>query len=189
MNPVHWPFVVSLSTHERSPFDTLRTNGQHPMPTEIKVFISYAKEDHQHAQQLYHDLKQAGVVPWIDCEDLLPGQRWKVAINQALRESTYVIALLSSRSLSKRGYVQKELKKALDMLDEFSPEDIFLIPVRLDDCEPVDEKLQRLHRADLFPDYQIGLEKILRVLVPETQDSLISLRSEPLTVAEEEAEN
>ncbi|MBD3306138.1 TIR domain-containing protein, partial [candidate division KSB3 bacterium] len=141
--------VSGYSESVEGGFSRLRATGQDQMPTKIKVFISYAREDRQHAEHLCDALKQAGVSPWIDYENLLPGQRWKVAINQALRESTYVIALLSSRSLSKRGYVQKELKKALDMLDEFSPEDIFLIPVRLDDCEPLDERLHDLHWVDL----------------------------------------
>ena len=39
---------------------------------------------------------------------------------------------------------QKEIKKALDLLDEFSPYDIFVIPVRLDECQPADERLQAL---------------------------------------------
>ena len=116
-----------------------------PKQSDIKVFICYAREDREVAKRLYDDLKGAGVSPWMDTEDLLPGQNWKVIIPQVLKESSYVLVLLSSHSVSKRGFVQKELKKALDLLDEFSPYDIFVIPVRLDECQPADERLQNLH--------------------------------------------
>lgn len=116
------------------------------------------------ARRLCHDLKQAGITPWLDKEKLLPGQRWKVAITQAMKESAYIVALLSSHSVSKRGFVQRELKKALDLLDELPPSEIFIIPARLDDCEPVDERLQDLHWVDLFESYEEGFTSILQVL-------------------------
>ena len=54
------------------------------------------------------------------------------------------------------------MRTALDILDEFPPDDIFVIPVRIDDCEPVEEKIRNLHRVDLFPSYENGFEKILK---------------------------
>jgi hypothetical protein len=96
-------------------------------------------------------------------------------INQAIRDSRYVIALLSSHSLSKRGFVQKELKKALDVVDELPPNEIFVIPVRLEECEPIDDRLLEIQWVDVFPDYADGLQQILRVLVsiqPESQDPI-----------------
>lgn len=50
----------------------------------IKVFICYAKEDRKVVRQLYEDLKQAVLKPWIDYEDLLPGQCWETEINRAI---------------------------------------------------------------------------------------------------------
>lgn len=135
----------------------------------LQVFISYAEEDYEFAKRLYDDLKQAGAKPWMDKADLLPGQNWKVHITKAVRESKYFIALISSDSLSKRGFVQKELKLALDILDEFPDEDIFIIPVRLDECEPLDEKLKNLYWINMVPSYEDGLNQILRVLAPEPE--------------------
>ena len=63
-----------------------------------KVFISYAREDIEVARKLYHDLKDAGVVPWMDKVDLLIGQDWKFEIKQAIKDSSYFLALLSSNS-------------------------------------------------------------------------------------------
>ncbi len=132
----------------------------------MRVFISYAREDMAMAQQVFHDLKRNGVDPWLDDEALLPGHNWKLEIGTAIKSCDYFLALLSSQSVSKRGYVQKELKKALDILGEFPKSRIFLIPARLDDCQPIDEELKDLHRVDLFPSYKQGLVKILQVLKP-----------------------
>ncbi len=52
------------------------------MKSNIKVFISYAKEDYETALKLYNDLKQVGVTPWLDKKDLLPGANWENRISQ-----------------------------------------------------------------------------------------------------------
>jgi len=88
-------------------------------------------------------------------------------IRRAIDDSQFFLTLLSSGALSKRGYVQRELKMALDMLEDIPPEDVFLIPVRLDECQPADERLKYIHRADIFPSYEAGLEKILHALGTE----------------------
>lgn len=131
-----------------------------------QVFISYAREDSKIAKRIYFDLKRAGVKVWIDSEDLLPGQNWRLTIREAIRESSYFLALLSSDAVSRKGFVQKELKMALDMADELPKTEIFVLPVRIDDCRPTDERLQDLHWCDLFLNYDTGIEKIMHVVAP-----------------------
>jgi len=128
------------------------------------VFISYAKEDFKHAKKLYNDLKKAGISPWLDKYNILPGQNWKYKITKAIENSIFFIAVLSSNSLNKKGYVQKELKKALDILDEYPHDKEFIIPVRIEDCIPEDEKLQNIHFADLFEDYDFSISQIIQVI-------------------------
>ncbi|QTA82990.1 Sulfatase-modifying factor enzyme domain-containing protein [Desulfonema limicola] len=62
----------------------------------MKIFISYTREDYDIAKRLYDDLKKAGIDPWMDKVNLLPGQNWKIHITKAIKESKYFIALLSS---------------------------------------------------------------------------------------------
>ncbi len=126
-----------------------------------KVFISYAREDADMANRVYSDLKAHGVEPWLDTVDLLPGARWKTAVAGAVRECRYFLALMSSSSVNKRGYVQKELRHALDVLDELPQTEIFLIPVRLDECRPSHERLADLNWVDLFTSYDEGMERII----------------------------
>lgn len=79
-----------------------------------KVFISYAKEDIISAEKMFELLKNSGYDPWLDKKKLLPGQKWDVEINTALRKANYIILLLSNLSVVKRGYVQREFRLALD---------------------------------------------------------------------------
>lgn len=149
------------------------------------LFISYAREDEKAALRLYSELKQAGHEPWLDVESILPGQNWKAAIRRAIRASTHFLALLSTNSVNKRGYVQSELRQALDILyDEIPESHIFLIPIRLDNCLPAHEKLHELNWVDLFPSWELGLEKILRGLKsPNNKVQSQSDKSGNVTVA------
>ncbi len=132
-----------------------------------KVFISYAREDIEVAERLYHDLEKAGLKPWMDEKDLLPGQNWELTVTNAIKESSYFLALLSENSVSKKGYVQKKLKMALDILAEFPKSEIFLLPLRLNNCHPLDEALQEISWGGLFPSYDDGFKDVMRVLESE----------------------
>jgi hypothetical protein len=131
----------------------------------IQIFISHANEDYDRALKLYHDLEnEYGLKPWIDKKSLLPGQKWNTTIIDAIRKSRFFIALLSSNSVNKRGYVQRELKEALDILDEYPESDVFIIPVRLDNCLVLENRLKQLHHVDLFPHWAEGFKKILETI-------------------------
>jgi len=128
------------------------------------VFLSYAREDEGQARRLFEDLRMAGLSPWFDKDSLLPGQKWKSAIKAAIRDCRFFIAMLSSNSINKRGYVQKELKDALEVLDEYPSSAIFIIPVRLDNCAPSDDRLGDLHWVDMFPNWSDGLARIIKTI-------------------------
>jgi len=92
----------------------------------------------------------------------LPGMRWEPAIRRAIRESEFFLALLSEKSVTKRGYVQKERKDALDILDEFPEDQVFFIPIRLENCQLPSERLRGIQYVDFFPGWKQGLEKVLK---------------------------
>lgn len=139
-------------------------------PTETKekipghsVFISYTPENRQEAQQLSQDLKEAGAKTWLDVNNLLPGQKWQNEIVNAIRSSNVFLLLLSNYAIRKRGYIQKEIKYALDEMDSRPEGKTYLIPVRLDDCQ-IPDRLAVLQWVDMFPDWNKGLEAILSAL-------------------------
>ncbi|NOH04018.1 MAG: TIR domain-containing protein [Chloroflexi bacterium] len=98
------------------------------------VFISYSRDDFEIANEIYEFLRENGCVPWMDKYDLVPGQDWELEINRNIKVSDFFVACLSNNSVSKRGYVQKELKYAMSVLDEFPDGKIYLIPIRIADC-------------------------------------------------------
>lgn len=142
-----------------------------------RVFISYAREDYVAADRLHEDLKRAGLRPWLDKKDLIGGQDWKLEIKKAVRMSRCFIALFSLVSVQKRGYVQREYKLALDVLDEFAEGEIFAIPVRLDNCEIPYEKFRALEYVDLFPDWNQGVERLLRSFGSTSKNPLSKLKA------------
>ncbi|MEN6427362.1 MAG: toll/interleukin-1 receptor domain-containing protein, partial [Phycisphaerales bacterium] len=146
-----------------------------------KLFISYAHEDHDAARRLFKGLTEAGLEPWFDEESLLPGQKWRPAIQAAIREARYFVALLSSNSISKKGFVQKEISEALDVLDEYPESDIYLIPVRLDECTPSHSRLKDINWVDMFPDWARGFQKLL-LAVGGTRDPETKIKTSLLIV-------
>jgi hypothetical protein len=97
----------------------------------------------------------------MDIENLRAAQNWERAIIHAIGEASHFIALLSRSSVNKRGFVQREMKHALDVLQLFPPDEVFVVPVRLDDTVPRDARMSQLHWVDLFPSYDDGLRRLV----------------------------
>jgi hypothetical protein len=131
--------------------------------TERQVFINYYKEDVSYASRLYSDLRAANLNPWIDKEDILPGQYTMDATMKAIKESDYFVALLSKISVNVRGDVQLQITTALEVLKGVPESRIYFIPSRLDDVD-IPYKLSNIHYVDLFPIWEEGLTKILKAI-------------------------
>jgi hypothetical protein len=124
------------------------------MPTtdrKLRVFLCHASQDKPVVRELYQRLAAEGWIdPWLDEEKLLPGQDWDMEIEKAVEAADAVIVCLSKNSLTKEGYVQKELKFVLDIALEKPEGAIFIIPIRLDDCE-IPRKIHSWQYVDYFP--------------------------------------
>jgi hypothetical protein len=125
------------------------------------VFLSYAREDRARVEQVYDSLRAEGFEPWMDSRDIMAGQEWSSVIGQTIQSADFVLVFISRHSVSKGGYVQRELRAALSLISELPQGAIFLIPVRLDDSMPP-EALRAFQFVDLFEDK--GWEKLLRGL-------------------------
>ncbi len=118
----------------------------------LRIFLSYAREDRDRVSPFFDILSNDGYDPWIDFRKLLPGQNWEVEIEHALNSAHVVLAFLSKRSVTKRGFVQRELNQALDKLRYRLPTDVYLIPVLLEQCDVPVHLANRLHYVDLSVD-------------------------------------
>ena len=94
------------------------------------MFISYAREDFNAASRFYNQLRAAGLNPWLDKVSILPGQNWDKEIRNAIKNSRYFLSLNSLSSVQKIGFVQKELKNALERQEYFPESAVYLIPIR-----------------------------------------------------------
>ncbi len=118
----------------------------------LKVFLCHASEDKPVVREIYQLLRIEGWIdPWLDEKKLLPGQDWDLEIEKAVEETDLVIVFLSSNSVNKDGYVQKEIKKVLDVSDEKPDGAIFLIPLRLGDDVNPPRRLVKWQYVDYFP--------------------------------------
>jgi hypothetical protein len=127
----------------------------------IQIFLCHASEDRVAVMDIYDRLRALGYKPWLDKKDLLPGQNWHSEIPKAIKASDLVLVCLSNKSVTKRGYVQREFKLVLDVLTEIPEGTIYAIPVRLDDCA-IPEQFSHLHWCNLLePD---GFDYLLRAL-------------------------
>ena len=131
----------------------------------MKLFLSYAHKDYLEAKKLYDKLILLPEVEvWFDKESLLPGQKWEHEIRKAIPSSQFFLLLLSEHSTQKKGFYQREIRLALTVLEEYPDGDIYLIPIRLDSCEPHFEQLKALHYVDLFPNWENGFQKIVKTI-------------------------
>ena len=99
----------------------------------LRVFLCHSSADKPAVRELYQRLCADGIDAWLDEENLLPGQDWQREIPRVVRQSDAVIVCLSKGSINQAGYVQKEIKFALDVVDEQPEDTIFLIPLKLED--------------------------------------------------------
>jgi hypothetical protein len=122
------------------------------------VFISYVREDSGKVGVLQRTLEAAGVPVWRDTANLWPGEDWRTKIRDAITQDALVfIACFSKHSAArKKNYQNEELLLAIDQFRLRRPDDVWLIPVRFDNCILPDlemgagRTLASIHRVDLF---------------------------------------
>lgn len=97
------------------------------------IFLAHAKEDKIIIRKLYNELKQENLNPWLDEFSIEPGKKWKEEIENAIKKSRFFVACISKFSVKKAGYVQNELRLALQEFESRPPNNLYFIPVLLDD--------------------------------------------------------
>lgn len=143
----------------------------------LKVFLCHASQDKPAVRTLYLFLRQHGIDAWLDEAKIKPGQAWRVEIPKAIRESDAIVVCLSTGSITKEGYVQKEIRDALDVADEKPEGTVFIIPARLDECT-VPERLRGWQWVDLFREW--GHDWLLQGLELRAAQSNIRISHQPL---------
>ena len=127
----------------------------------LLVFLCHATEDKKAVRVLHERLTAAGFQPWLDEVNLLPGQDWDKVITATVEQADAIVVCLSSASVPKRGYFQKEIRIALEAALRRPEGEIFIVPVLLSEC-PIPPSLSRWHAVRL--DEKDGFQKLERAL-------------------------
>lgn len=150
-------------------------------PHPLRIFLCHSSGDKQAVRDLYQQLRTDGFDPWLDEENLLPGQDWQRKIPEAVSTADVVLVCLSRSSISKKGYVQKEIMYALDVADEQPEDTIYLIPLKLEECG-IPERLRRWHAVSLYE--ANGHERLMSALRHRTESLSANLGLPPLSESE-----
>ena len=125
------------------------------------VFLIHAHSDRETVHKLYQRMARDGIHAWLDAERLQPGQDWQNKIRDAILECEVILVCLSRGFDEQHGYRHEELKLALEKANFLPHDEIFIIPVRLEECD-MPESLRHLHRVDLFK--AGGYKKLIHAL-------------------------
>ena len=150
----------------------------------LRVFLCHASADKPTVREIYMRLLIPGIDPWLDEEKLLAGQDWDREIKKAVRNSDIVIVCLSRSSVAKEGYVQKELHEALDIAQEKPEGTVFLVPIKLEECD-IPTELRSKQWVNYFDDH--GHEKLMRAITDRANKLGCPLQPLPLTPQQSKA--
>jgi hypothetical protein len=130
----------------------------------INIFLIHAHCDKEVVHKLYQRLIREGLNVWLDAERLQPGQDWQNEIRNALLKCDVILVCLSRGFNKQQGYRHEELKLALEKANFLPDDEVFIIPVRLEECDMPDA-LRHLHRVDLFK--AGGYKKLISALMEQ----------------------
>jgi WD40 repeat protein len=136
------------------------------------VFLSYSRTDHEQVSELRRELEVAGHRVWWDGDeaDLPPGSYWQDQIREAIHRSYAFIWCLSEISVMRsQSWMYPEVLEAIKVQQTLHPSRVFIIPVRLSECDVPDlridavRNLNHLQRFDYFARRQ-NLGELVHVL-------------------------
>ncbi len=160
---INEPPIPDLSAEiSRKDIGTQQARREGSSPSHrLMVFLCHSSADKPAVRTLYEKLVTQSIDTWLDEENLLPGEDWQREIPRAVKNADVVIVCLSKQSVNKQGYLQKEIRFALDAADEKPEGTIFLIPARLEECV-VPERLEKWQWVNLYEEN--GFERLMRAL-------------------------
>lgn len=125
-----------------------------PAPaTRYDVFLSHNNADKAAVEEMARRLKQAGLRPWLDVWNLIPGAPWQEGIEEALSASTSVAVFVGPSGISP--WHNEEMRDALDRAVR-SRDDYRVIPVLLPGAD--EGSIGRFLTRRVWVDFRSGLD-------------------------------
>lgn len=130
------------------------------------IFLSYCRDNRDEVSKLRDDLIAEGESVWWD-QDILGGHDWKLEIRKAMKDAYAVVVCFSHETTDRiTSGIYPEILDAISAYREYAAGGIYLIPVRLSECEiPLIEcdgtrTLDRLAYINLFEPN--GFDKLMQ---------------------------
>jgi RNA-directed DNA polymerase len=141
-HPIYRSFMIQfqrlaerdLSIYIELPFELEMEISEDMTDKTVSIFISYASEDRKKVDVIYQRLENKGYAPWMDKHSLIAGKNWKRSIEKAIKDCDFFLLCLS-KNTDKDGFIQHEIRDALDMWKQKRPDSSYILPIRLEACE------------------------------------------------------
>ncbi len=146
-------------------------------PAKLQVFLSHSHGDRAEVRALYQRLQaEIWLHPWLDEEELLPGQEWREEIEKAIEQSQAILICLTPAAITKEGFIQREIRVALEHADYMPEGTIYIIPLKLQECD-APRRLSRWQWANYFEER--GHERLLKALRVRAEKLGIAIDTAP----------
>ena len=147
------------------------------------VFLSYASQDAEAAQQLCNALRAAGIEVWFDRSELRGGDAWDRQIHEQIRDCRLFVAIISAHTEARdEGYFRREWRLAVERTHDMAEHKAFLVPVAIDDTPELDAAVPEKFRQVQWTRLPVGntplafVERIRQMLTPGESRALASSR-------------
>jgi TIR domain-containing protein/SIR2-like protein len=117
------------------PAEVPSTMGKRSVPPGA-IFVSYANEDAEAAGRLVEGLRSAGLEVWFDKTALQMGDDWARSIRRGIERCALFLPVISRKALSeenRRRFFWREWNDAADFARGMAPDEVFIVPVAIDD--------------------------------------------------------
>lgn len=127
--------------------------GDSKLESPFDIFLSYNSQDRAAVREIYRDLRQRGLRPWLDEEELVPGHPWQEGLEAVIGTIRAASVLIGKDGLGP--WEDRELRA---FLEEFVRRRVPIIPVLLPEA-PEKPELPIFLRAFKWVDMRPGINK------------------------------
>jgi len=150
------------------------------------IFISHSSQDAEFASELRTQLESFGLKTWVDCRELIAGQKLAPEIEQAINDTSHFIAVISPQTINSK-WVRKEIKHALARQQHdkaFAVIPLLLPGIKIDALEFWFEEEPLAVTVEIRPAGLLeAMPQILAALglqAPDKIEKIIELENQPL---------
>ncbi|NBQ68786.1 MAG: toll/interleukin-1 receptor domain-containing protein [Nitrosomonadaceae bacterium] len=122
----------------------------------LSVFLSHSSKDRSIVERVSEELRNMGLTPWLDDQQIVAGEQIPRKLSAALADSDYFLIFWSANAKSSR-WVQLEIDAAFFQWAD--AQSILIIPVLLDNTD-LPELLKPISHLDFRENIETGLTQL-----------------------------